>query len=207
MLPPMRTERRSAARRPPLDRVPACLRPALAALWFQPGRWPLLASLAFAAAALVTRRAGWALAGCAVLLPLALWQRFSRLDAGENFTALRSLPFPGRGSSFFLCQRRRRGVSSLSCRALRRSLLADRDGMWEDLPAGRYLTVTHDAALRVLHEDPRVRFDAPPAPLYSCTLRPVLSAWTRGRCRRCKHRCAAWRCEARTFYLVRFSLL
>ncbi len=134
-----------------------------------------------------------------LILALALWQKFCRVDIGRNFQALPALP----GGYRTIGQRAQKDSRMQTCAELRRSLIKDSRDAAARIPAGRYQAITHDAVLRRLERSRQVSVESV-KPVYKGTLQLTLKAQTRKRCRCCKTPCSAWNAPARQFYLVRF---
>lgn len=137
-----------------------------------------------------------------LILVLALWQQFCRVEVGRNFHALPALP----GGYRTIGQRVQKGGNrEPTCGELRRTLIEDSRDAIACIPAGRYQSLTHEAVLRRLERSQQVSVDSV-KPAYEGTLRPVLLAQAQKRCRRCKAPCSAWEAPQRQFYLVRFRV-
>lgn len=137
-----------------------------------------------------------------ILLALAFWQKFCRIDIGQNFQALPALP----GGYRTIGQRKQKGARAQTCRELRRTLLQDSWEAANHIPPGNYQALTHETVLRRIERSNRIRVDLM-MPIYMGTLQPVLNAQTNGRCRHCKATCSAWNAPQRQFYLVRFRVI
>jgi len=137
-----------------------------------------------------------------ILLVLAFWQKFCRVDIGRNFQALPALP----GGYHTIGQRVPKGINQEICRELRLSLIKDGRDAIASIPAGKYQALTHETVLRRLEQSARISVESA-TPAYMATLQSVLMAQTHKRCRNCKARCSIWNAQKRQFYLVRFHVL
>lgn len=182
-------------------------KPSFYSLLWQPGRTMNAAGLvAFSLAVAANCTPLFALS--LILFALAsIWQAAMTRRIDDNFAVMPSMPLLDGRPYYFLFQKRREDASTVLCQEQLRSLIRDKLSLGEDLPRGRYLTITHDTVLKVFDRCDAIRLDGEPVPLYRKRLGDTLNKQMNGRCRRCAAPCAAYRSEPRAFYLVRFTVV
>lgn len=172
----------------------------------QPGHTLTVASIVFLILAFCLSSLVPGTVAAACLLSAFCWRRCKSTPVGANFWVMPSMPFIDGKPYIFLYQRAQRDAEAMDCHKLRASLIHDKNEINEKLPAGIYKTITHEPVLRVLEHCDRVHIIGQPRPFYMDTLHHILKAQTKGRCGRCKNRCASWRAKPRMFYSVCFSV-
>lgn len=178
----------------------------LYAAYLQPGRTPMAIGTLLLATSVLARSWCLYLIAMIILVAVAVWQKVMLKPIDENFAVLPSIPILDGKPYLYLCQRRRSDVGKLSCKELRRMLISDKRTLNEALPQGTYQTMTHENVLRIFNKCSRIHIEVEPKHIYEETLHHDLMRLTKGRCRRCKNRCAPWSAPARDFYYVRFTV-
>lgn len=172
----------------------------------QPGRALLITGTAFLILSLCLRSLVLDEIAFVCTLPVLFWHRYKSTPVGANFHVMPSMPFIDGKPYLYLYQKPQRGAKDIGCWELLASLIRDKNEINDKLPAGVYKAFTHEPALRVLEHCDRVHIMGQPKPLCADTLRHILKAQTKGRCKRCTNRCASWLAEPRMFYSVCFAV-
>ena len=172
----------------------------------QPGTIPILLGAFCMLFGLLQLSVLWELIALVILIPTAVWQRVTRRELGQNFILLRSIPILDGTPYYFVCQKPQKNAAHMSCKMLLQSLLHDKYSYDPQLPKGHYRAITHNGIIRILKENEHIQLEGL-IPLYTDTLRPILTKQTGGRCRHCDRRCASWNAKPRQFYLVSFTVL
>lgn len=140
-----------------------------------------------------------------LMLPIIAWTHCSVRNLNQNFAIYPSMPILDGSRYYYIAERVRDDVKSSSCRQIVADGLRSVPDLLDALPPGRYVTITHDAVVRRISRCPHLKMDGAIIDAGQIDLQAILQKQTKGRCRHCKSRCAAWGAPARQFYVVAFT--
>lgn len=174
-------------------------------MWTQPDSKPALLAFAVYLVGLLLERPVIIVSGAAAILVVWIIRKCRTAPITDYFQA--TYPILPHGWRFVSERRRKHSeIEQKTCRDIKRELVLESRHMADYLSAGKYQAITHEPVVRRLAQDAQIRICVV-RPVFSDTLRSILQAQTRGRCRRCaeRERCAQWNEPERQFYFIRFE--